>query len=139
MKYIAILCAIFLLACKNKGAGNGTFPLHFDGMYKSAVQTNQNTGDQSTNYLRFYEDGTVINVSSSGTPEQIKSWFVKGHENVLQTSYQVAGDGLKFHFKTTTGDLDYNGRILSIESLQLHVKSASNNLEDDAAYSFVAD
>lgn len=132
MKYLSILYLAFLVACnsnENKNGGTASV-LQVDGIYQSGVQTNEATGDKSTNYLRFYSDSSVINVSSSGTAEQIKSWFVKGHENVSQSTYHIEGNHLSFNIDGVL----YDGEILSRDKLQLHTKSNSNDHEADVTY-----
>lgn len=142
MKFLWFVSIVVLLGCNQGGTkdtGNASAPLRFDGIYKSTVQINSTTGDQSTSYLRFYRDGTVINASSSGTPEQVKTWFVKGHDNVMQTTYQAAGAHLNFTFAEGNGAVAYDGEVISKEQLQLHTKSVANNREADVSYSFVAE
>jgi len=132
MKYLSILYLVFLVACNSNENKNGgtTSLLQVDGIYHSELQTNEATGDKSTSYLRFYSDSSVINVSSSGTSEQIKSWFVKGHENVSQSSYHLAGNHLSFDID----GVSYDGEIISKDKLQLHTKSNSNDHEADVTY-----
>ncbi len=143
MKYLFILTTILIISCNSYENKNGetsnSSPVHFNGIYKSAIQTNQNTGDKSTSYLRFYEDGTVINVSSSGTPEQINNWFVKGHENVTEAPYKIEGDKMSFTSGSGNAAVEYSGKIVTSALLQLHTKSLSNNFEDDVTYTFAGE
>jgi hypothetical protein len=134
MKYLSLLYLVFLIACKsneNKNAETDSL-LRLDGIYQSDLQTNEATADKSTSYLRFYSDSTVINVSSSGTPQQIKSWFVKGHENVSQSTYHITGNHLTF----AVDNVLYDGEIVSRDKLQLHTHSNSNNHNADVTYVF---
>ncbi len=61
--------------------------LRFDGLYVGPPR--QTPGDAMVffDYLRFYEDGWVINCVSSGTPEQVIRWFYRdnpGQTGLLQ-------------------------------------------------------
>lgn len=129
---------VSLLSCSNNNKGandSASSPVRFDGIYKSDLRTNKANGDQSISYLKFYNDGTVITVSSSGTPEQISKWFEKGHEGVSDGRYTVQQNDISF---TSTGNgisVEYSGKIANKELLQLHLKSLS--AESDIAYSFV--
>src|SRR5436190_1427439 len=45
------------------------------GKRKSALWRAKTDEESFTYYLRFYADRTVIGVTSSGTPREIKKWF----------------------------------------------------------------
>jgi hypothetical protein len=73
-----------------------------------------------TEYLRFYADGTVIGVSSTGTPVQLRPWFKAPYANTGR--YAVKGATLKFYLVSSDGRVDYTGLI---EGEQLHLYSCS--------------
>ena len=141
MKYLLLLITIVMISCNsndNKKANISSAPsVHFDGLYQSGVRTNEATGDKSTSYLRFYEDGSVINVSSSGTAEQVSKWFAKGNENVSQGTYTIHDKNISFTSSGNNVDVQYEGEVVTSVLLQLHTKSSSNNHEADISYSFV--
>ena len=73
-------------------------------------------------YLRFYEDGRVINCVSSGTPEQVIRWFYRDNPSqvgLLQDRYTVQGDHIAFSPEFRDIDegvemlikVDYRGQI----------------------------
>jgi len=74
-------------------------------------------------YLRFYPDGTVIGVTSSGTPTDLKRWFNKPYENT--GTYSFVGSRIKFSLTSPSGTVDYDGRIVR-QVLTLHVHSHIN-------------
>jgi uncharacterized protein (TIGR02996 family) len=50
-------------------------------------------------YLRFYSDGTVLSVISTGTPEEIRRWFAREslpRLGLARGSYTLSGDRLSF-------------------------------------------
>ena len=113
--------------------------LRFDGLYQSAAENANATSQlQIFRYLRFYADGTVIDVSSSGTPAEVKSWFAKGHASVSPAPYQLAGNDLHFTIKSGRVTVKYQGKIDADGLLHLHSKSYFNQHEADLTYSFVA-
>jgi hypothetical protein len=141
MKYYFLLLAIVMMSCNNhdksETTDNDSSPVKFDGLYSSDVRINENTGDKSISYLKFYEDGTVISISANGTPEQINKWFKKDHESVSKGSYTINGDAINFSTTYKEIQVEYSGKIMNSETLQLHSKSLSNNNEADITYSFV--
>jgi hypothetical protein len=76
-------------------------------------------------YLRFYPDGTVIGVTSSGTPTDLKRWFNKPYEST--GTYSFVGSRIKFSLTSPSGTVDYDGRIVR-QVLTLHVHSHINSL-----------
>ena len=80
-------------------------------------------GPVSTMYLRFYADGRVIGVSSTGTPEQIVAWFDYSNDSLPRGEYRVEGDRLTFSTGSELGSVDYEGRI---DGGTLHLKSHSH-------------
>ena len=74
-----------------------------------------------------------------GTPKEISKWFVKGHENLSQGTYTIEQDNISFTAGDNNVDVEYKGKIISKQTLQLHTKSLSNNNEADITYSFVKD
>ncbi len=65
----------------------GDVTLRFDGLYcdrsKEFVF--------GIHYLRFYEDGTVLSVTSKGNPDQVGKWLNKSHAYALKGLYTLQG------------------------------------------------
>lgn len=99
--------------------------LRFDGLYYAP-------GSQ----LRFYENGDVISVGSSGTPEQVGQWFSRRHEGVLRGQYDQRGTELSFSVTAREGALEFRG-IIDGERLLLHCNSRINGHQSDRIYNFV--
>lgn len=143
MKNILLFLCLIMVSCNNNDANEtgdkDSSAIHYNGVYSSDIRVNENTGDKSISYLRFYDDGTVINVSTMGTPKEISKWFVKGHENVSKGTYTIEQDNISFTAGGNNVDVEYKGKITNKQTLQLHTKSLSNNNEADITYSFVKD
>jgi hypothetical protein len=69
--------------------------------------------------------GTVIGVTSSGTPTDLKRWFNKPYEGT--GTYSFVGSRIKFSLTSPSGTVDYDGRIVR-QVLTLHVHSHINSL-----------
>ncbi len=104
--------------------------LRFDGLYQS-VQL-----DNSWMYLRFYADGTVLSVGSTGDYEKVAQWFNKSLENRFEGQYQVRGSMLEFSVTGKEGTVDYAGTIDG-EELVLNVNSHINGYQATNIYHFV--
>jgi len=62
--------------------------VRYDGLYQSEKK------DNAWYYLRFYKDGTVLSVTSIGTPAQVARWFNKQFqgEGMGKGTYSIDGD-----------------------------------------------
>jgi hypothetical protein len=100
------------------------------------------------NYLRFYEDGTVVAVPSTGTPKQIARWFNKDNPNISIGNYQFDLTKLKFTthnvFEEETDSdkpqiihiyVTYEGTVTD-NILTLHSYSHFNSHQETRSYKF---
>lgn len=104
--------------------------VRLDGFYECPHET-------FTDYLRFYSDGTVVSVSSTGTAKQISSWFTKEHSIAGKGRCEVDGNRIEFSAVAREGAVDYAGTIGNGgEELHLHSHSHINGYEAYAVYRF---
>ena len=103
--------------------------LRFDGLYYAEYPFYRS-------YLRFYPDGTVLEASTSGRPEQVAHWFSKAHADLPKGTYTF--QGLSIEFSTTSSDrtVDYEGAVHD-EALELRSHSHTNGHKDQKTFSFV--
>lgn len=119
--------------------------LRFDGLYKSHPE------EPDANYcyyLRFYPDGTVMSVSSSGTPQEVSRWLQVGNHSAGIGIGAVEQDGLALRFSlrsnlgvtrygaTVTGVVDVVGTV-GVDQLTLESYSHINGLQATRLYHFV--
>ena len=78
-----------------------------------------------TSYIRFYDDGIVITVSSTGAIAQIKRWFNKDNDNISIGKFNIISDKISFSSTNSDGTVDYNGQILN-DKLLLNIYSHIN-------------
>ena len=122
--------------------------LRFDGLYVAPPQTFGNDSTVYFGYLRFYADGTVIDCSSTGTPEQVIRWFDRDNpdqRSLLRGSYFTDGDEIVFSPEFTDQDegleilmrIDYKGHIKDDgATLELSVASQINGYTHEEVYHF---
>jgi len=111
-----------------------TSSLHYGGLYLS-VSFNPVWGG-SGSYLRFYEDGTVLQVSSTGKPEEVAVWFNKTHPYSSKGQYKVDGTMLEFTVTSEEGTVDYAG-IINGDELTLEMYSHINGYKRTEVYTFI--
>lgn len=104
--------------------------LFFEGIYQS-----EKKGDYWS-YLRFYPDQTVISVSSSGIPSDLKIWFDKDNENISIGRIVVKGNTISFSTTSREGKVDYTGAIIN-EKLHLEFFSQINSNKGKEVYKFI--
>jgi hypothetical protein len=113
--------------------GNEIATIKYDGVYIMPY-----SGDDAISYFCFYENGNVINMTSTGRPEQIKSWFNYDNENVGigKGTYIINGNRISITIEREKGNIDYNG-IITLNGLLLDVYSyITGNESRDLTYVF---
>jgi hypothetical protein len=112
-------------------AAPSTGELRFDGVYQHIVS-------DYSQYLRFYDDRTVIAVSAKGSdPSQLASWFHKGSSIVGTGTYTLNGAAISFTSTATEGSVAYQG-LVCIDSVSFKVHSMINGNRATSTYSFAA-
>jgi len=108
-----------LLACCIVGspvrASAAKASLRFDGLY---MCHRGSSAGPVTFYLRFYPDGVVLSVLSTGTPRDLATWFNRRKQPNFH--YKVKGNSLRFTEQTKDMFFVYSGMVAS-DSLPLRV------------------
>ncbi len=119
-----ILLCLFIFSCSSNKSIIKT-----NGIYQSQKV------DDYWSYLRFYNDSTVITVSSTGEPKKIKNWFNREHENTSTGKYYVKNDSLFFESESKYGVVIYKGTITN-KKLNLKSESLINGHESEKNFIF---
>ena len=113
------------------GTGGGT--LRTDGLYKSGTD-----GSGSWDYLRFYSDGAVLNVASTGNELQVARWFCKSEPAVESRGrYTLNGSTIRFSTRASYGRIDYEGTVAP-DMIRLTVFSRITGSRSNTDYHFVS-
>lgn len=106
--------------------------LQYDGLYRASINVN---GRLFWKYFRFYPDGAFITVRSIGTPEQLRSWFVRDEPNNERGTFKL--QGARILFFTPQGETaNYEGSIEGDQvRINIHSQTAQNQRSD--VYEFV--
>jgi len=110
--------------------------LRHDGVYF-------NSDDETHRYIRFYDDGIVISVStfSEGAHSDILNWFNRENAEDFKHfsigAYEVSERTINFHTESSAGRVNYTAII---RPNTLHIKSESliNGHKSDADYEFIS-
>lgn len=99
--------------------------LRFDGLYQCGYQS-------YSSYLRFFSSGVVVEVGSTGTPEQVIKWLSQNNDN--RGTYTISNGRIDFELYSSAGKVSYSGSILNDTLLQLDIHSyingyTANNLQ----------
>jgi hypothetical protein len=110
---------------------SGSIDLRTDGLYASI-------GSDSGQFLRFYDDGRVVAVSSTGTPEDVGRWLTWEHAGASKGQFVTAGIHIEFQVNSSAGAVRYRGASLVPKQLRLDSRSAINgNVTQGRLFEFV--
>jgi hypothetical protein len=109
-----------------------------DGLYISDVLISKKVNYRK--FFRFYSDGTVLHVSSTGKPSEIIKWFSKeGNQrsgySFGQGRFKIEGDQINFSTTSKTGTVDFEGSVFE-KSLILKFHSHINGNRGMEEYIF---
>ncbi|GAB4031957.1 hypothetical protein [Spirosoma jeollabukense] len=118
--------------------------LRYNGLYVSDSPWVDATGTSYFSYLRFYEDRHVIQVTSSGTPDQLTTWFTRENPANSKGLYYHGipyrddwEEKLHFAVVSAEGVVGYMGDIVN-DQLILRSYSLINDRSDTKTFRFVA-
>lgn len=96
--------------------------VRFNGLYQSEKI------DDYWCYHRFYDDGTVFTVSSSGKPEDVIRWLTKENRAKYSSgTFLTVGREIKFSSTDDYGTVDYDGRIEGNKLILKHHSHINGN------------
>lgn len=121
---IFVIVLVLFVGCTSKKN-----TVQFKGIYQSSKI------DDYYFYLRFYENDTVIETSSTGKPRHLKNWFSKNKESISKGKYYLKNDSLFFETKSEYGIVLYKG-IFKNGKLLLKHHSEINQHKSLNVYSF---
>jgi hypothetical protein len=115
----------------------GVSVLRFDGVYVSVRE-------ESSSYLRFYADGDVVTVSSTGTPQEVARWLDRTHEKPVRWTLEQGRISFAEFFNfSDRGEPAESGYIrfagaFEGEALRLRITSDLTGHDGEELYRFVA-
>lgn len=98
----------------------------------SGIYAARGSGSDSTQFLRFYDNGYVIACGIAGAA-QAPAWFDWPHEAVQRGRYVVQDDELSFETFSPAGSVVYRGRI-SGSAIELNSVSLINGFEQTLTF-----
>jgi hypothetical protein len=113
------------------GAMSESSTVRYDGVYQG-----RKYGHGPYTYIRFYSDGTVITVSSTGRPEKIARWFFREFYAVSRGTYVISGNRVKFTTTSPEAEIAYEG-VINGEQIEFRWKSRRSRLKRKGTVTFV--
>ena len=109
---LALICFEHDLDLKPPAPEPSHLALRFDGLYQSELRPPELATEtfQVRLFLRFYADGTVIEVCSLGTHDEVARWFDRRHPAAARRTYTLTGRGIEWSWRLGNGDvMGYRG------------------------------
>jgi hypothetical protein len=109
--------------------------IRYDGLYQSETEGN------IRNFLRFYSDGTVLEVGTTakGEIKDIIKWFKKPFDKPYYSKgkFEIKMDKIYFAAISSYGTVLYEGIIENENKLRLKIKSLINGNESEEVFYFI--
>ena len=114
-----LVIALVLLCFAFANSGQSS-TIRFDGVYGAPIQSpaSWHVKKELFLYFRFYPDGSVVSLLSTGTPIDVAKFIRRNLELSGNGTYSISGDRLDVRVTTRHGSLIYSGKIHS-DSLAL--------------------
>ena len=107
----------FAFACFAFANAAQTSAIRFDGVYYASVPWPPGRGQKAKKgsalflYFRFYSDGSVVSLLSTGTPTGVAKFIRRNLEESGNGTYSISGDRLHFRVITRHGSIIYSGKL----------------------------
>jgi hypothetical protein len=137
MRPLLTILITFASICSGHGQTVKSGQVRFNGLYKTSKEIDKEDNDSTSYFIRFYPDGTVIDVSSGGGVEDLKNWFNLKMDRVSIGKYEIHGKRIRFSTtQNGVGTVIYQGRFHD-HYLLIKWKSLINGRKGRERYYFV--
>jgi hypothetical protein len=104
--------------------------IRYDGLYAGASDEGERL------YLRFYDDGTVLEARSGSDPDEVFAWLEKGKPEAAAGVYRLKGEELAFSTESGGKSVEYRGEVRGDRLTLLRLDPAGSQ-ELIAEYQFI--
>lgn len=126
-----MLSVVVFLFCGDSWAAGAT--LRVGGFYRT---TKLAGGNRYYKYIEFFQNGSVIGVSTTGSPSEIRGWFVPGNPNVASGTYVLDGEHISFYLRYASGAVNYTGHV-GARGLDLRASGESSVQDGIETYEYI--
>jgi len=128
--YPILLSLALLLSASSAAPGPKPEPrVRFDGIYEQYPAWTDSSDNEHRWYLRFYEDGVVIQKEAITPPDKWTSKLTRENEKIDKGTYKQTGDRLTYEFagrgERMSTSYTAEGVVLPGDKLKLTVKMRS--------------
>lgn len=105
--------------------------MNLDGYYRTLISASTETYD----WLRFFDDGTVLLARTGGQVETLAAWFGRedGEFSDGQGRYVESDNQIRFSIADASTTSHYTGQLINS---QLHLKSQGSTQETSRIFTF---
>ena len=102
-----------VLACCTLASSGQSSTIRFDGVYGAPIQppASWQVKKELFLYFRFFPDGSVVSLLSTGTPTDVAKFIRRNLESSGNGSYSISGDRLNIRVITRHGSIVYTGKF----------------------------
>ena len=113
--------------------------LQFNGLYKTECEIDKDDYEGTQCFLRFYQDGKVISVSTDceASASDLKEWFNFENKDLSIGSYKSKRHKIQVSTTSKAGTVKYRGRIDKNGLIKLRSNSLINGHKDREKYRFI--
>jgi hypothetical protein len=126
---------LFSLSLLGQTQKKGT--IRYDGIYQTVTSIDTTNSDTTRHFLRFYPNGKVISVGSTGTVLDLEKWFNINHKDISVGNFEITEKRIYFSTTSSTGTVIYDGLFINKYYLELNIKSLINNYTATERYYFI--
>ena len=103
----------FALACFTFANAAQSSTIRFDGVYGAPIQppASWHVKKDLFLYFRFYPDGSVVSLLSTGTPTEVAKFIRRNLELSGNGNYSISGDRVNIRVITPHDSLVYTGKF----------------------------
>ncbi len=116
--------------------------LQLGGVYVAPMNEGYSASGDLQQYLRFFQDGTVVSALSSDSPAKVMEWLFPGNNVPMGTgtfNYKEKSGKMKFTTTSAGGKIIYKGVLSTVGDLLLTMSSKITRNQFEKSFEFVSE
>ncbi|MFK7907031.1 MAG: hypothetical protein AB8B69_17990 [Chitinophagales bacterium] len=116
--------------------------LQLGGVYVAPMNEGYSASGDLQQYIRFFQDGTVVTALSSDNPAKVMEWLFPGNNVPMGTgtfNYKEKSGKMKFTTTSAGGKIIYKGVLSTVGDLLLTMSSKITRNQFEKSFEFVSE
>ncbi|MGB1241330.1 MAG: hypothetical protein ACPG49_02340 [Chitinophagales bacterium] len=116
--------------------------LQLGGVYVAPMNDDYITSGNLQQYVRFFQDGTVVTALSSDSPAKVMEWLFPGNNVPMGTgifNYKEKSGKMKFTTTSAGGKIVYKGVLSTVGDLLLTMSSKITRNQFQKSFEFISE